>query len=441
MKKHLTKMVACILVMVMTICLAATPAFARKLAFTGETQTISVGGNTAFAVDSKGTLWGWGFNEANLDVLGNGGTGNEKRPEEEGITSTLAYYQTVPIKIMEDIKYVNTNSSTTYAIDKNGTLWGWGSGVSHLESPDGLHYRIAENVVSASDNMFMTEDGTLWSFGSNTWGELGIGSTETYSKKGNKSAPVKVMSNVTSFIGGSTCFAVDKDGVLWGWGKNDKDQLMNGGKGNYARGSDTIQTYPIKIRENVRYYDGQRFLLDTDGVLWAKGENGYGQLGTGDREDTDTFQQVQFTGDIKKTAVGYNHSLILTTDGTLYGFGLNAYGQLGNGRQGRPLTAYYNDYRVHYKVPEKLMTGVVDVEAGPSFTMILKDDGTVWTCGQNSYGELGNGRVGDILSKKSNLGMKAQFPIQEYFIKIFDNMLLPEKTSVAIQKSTVSTVK
>ena len=73
-------------------------------------------------------------------------------------------------------------------------------------------------------------------------------------------------------------------------------------------------------------------ILKNDGTLWGCGYNSFGNLGLGDTTDRNTFTQITTnTDDIKSVYCGYGYTLILKNDGTLWGCGLNNAGQLGLG--------------------------------------------------------------------------------------------------------------
>ena len=82
---------------------------------------------------------------------------------------------------------------------------------------------------------------------------------------------------------------------------------------------------------------------------------------------------------VKQAAAGIYNSLIVMSDGTLWACGLNDYGQLGDGTTSRRTT------------PIKVMDSVAVVAAGNKHSLIVKTDGTLWACGQNDYGQLGDG--------------------------------------------------
>ena len=125
-------------------------------------------------------------------------------------------------------------------------------------------------------------------------------------------------------------------------------------------------------------------ILENDGTLWGCGYNKYGQLGLGDTADRTTFTQITTNADnIKSVCCGEGHTLILKNDGTLWGCGWNRYGQLGLG-----------DTSSRYTFT-KITSDVKSVYCGGKHTIILKNDGTLWGCGRNYYGELGLGDKSD----------------------------------------------
>lgn len=87
-------------------------------------------------------------------------------------------------------------------------------------------------------------------------------------------------------------------------------------------------------------------------------------------------------GDIKQVSAGGCHTMILMKDGSLWACGLNSDGQLGDGTT------------ISRNTPTLIMTDVAEVSAGHVHTMIVKKDGTLWACGDNGSGRLGNGSSG-----------------------------------------------
>ena len=124
-------------------------------------------------------------------------------------------------------------------------------------------------------------------------------------------------------------------------------------------------------------------ILKNDNTLWGCGRNTEGQLGLGDTNNRYTFTQITTNADyIKKIYCGFYHTLILKNDGTLWGTGNNYSGQLGLG-----------DTSSRYTFTE-ITTNIDDIKSvycGSQHTFILENDGTLWSCGYNDYGQLGLG--------------------------------------------------
>ena len=98
---------------------------------------------------------------------------------------------------------------------------------------------------------------------------------------------------------------------------------------------------------------------------------------------TVTASQIPQIQIIKQIELGGYFSMILKTDGTLWACGENYDGQLGDGTT------------TDRKTPVKVMSDVAQVSAGTYHTIILKTDGTLWACGDNLYGQLGDGTYTD----------------------------------------------
>ena len=127
------------------------------------------------------------------------------------------------------------------------------------------------------------------------------------------------------------------------------------------------------------------FILKTDGSVWSCGYNEFGQLGLNDKNKRTTFTQVttNINNDVKQIACGFDsyHIFILKKDSSLWACGYNGSGQLGLGDK--------NQRTTFTKVTTNINNDVKQVACGASFTYILKNDGSIWSCGYNSSGQLG----------------------------------------------------
>ena len=123
--------------------------------------------------------------------------------------------------------------------------------------------------------------------------------------------------------------------------------------------------------------------VKTDGTVWACGNNSYGKLGLGDTSQRYEPTQLQNISDVTKIACGGDFTLFLKSDGTVWSCGYNNYGNLGLGT---------NDTSTHHTPTQvTAISDVVDIAAGGYSSFFLKRDGTVWSCGYSSHGELGVG--------------------------------------------------
>ncbi|MDQ7083525.1 MAG: hypothetical protein Q9M36_00685 [Sulfurovum sp.] len=185
-------------------------------------------------------------------------------------------------------------------------------------------------------------DGTLWSWGNNTFGQLGIEATT------DKSLPSKIGTATTWKIvsaGNAHTLAIKSDGTLWTWGWNVK---WNGaGRLGDRRTINTlspIQVGTAKTWKTVSAGNEHTLAIKSDGTLWTWGYLGHGRLGVVDetRRNKTSLIQVGSDSDWITVSGGYAQTLAIKSDGTLWAWGYNNYGQLGNGTTSEGITLKTN---------------------------------------------------------------------------------------------------
>ena len=124
-------------------------------------------------------------------------------------------------------------------------------------------------------------------------------------------------------------------------------------------------------------------ILKNDGTLWGCGQNAFGQLGLGDKTNRTTFTQITTnTDDVKSVYCGGSHTIILKNDGTLWSCGWNGNGGLGLGD---------TTNRTTFTQITTNANNIKEIYCGMYHTFILKNDGTLWSTGYNGSGNLGLG--------------------------------------------------
>jgi hypothetical protein len=129
-------------------------------------------------------------------------------------------------------------------------------------------------------------------------------------------------------------------------------------------------------------------IIKTDGSVWACGRNNTGHLGLGDTNQKNVFTKIttNINNDVKYIACGYGHVAVLKNDGSVWTCGQNDYGQLGIGTTGS--SAYKTTLT---QVTTNINNDVKYIACGSYNTFVIKNDGNVLGCGINTYGQLGIG--------------------------------------------------
>jgi alpha-tubulin suppressor-like RCC1 family protein len=275
-----------------------------------------------------------------------------------------------------------TNRTSPVPTIAGGTTW---------KLVDGTHYNGSVAAIKT--------DGTLWTWGYNANGELGLGNTT------NRSSPTQVGSSTTwktVNTGNSrnvTMLAIKTDGTLWGWGYNSNWPINSTASPGYF-------SSPVQIGSETNWKEigtgwaNHIGAIKTNGTLWTWGySNDRGSQGHGDDNiNRSTPTQVGSDTNWKFLSVGNQHMSAIKTDGTLWGWGRNQEGQCGDGTlSNRSSPVQTISAGTNWKF----------VCAGGYTTGAIKTDGTLWLWGDGSWGNAGNG-VSDMATGNPKISSPVQ---------------------------------
>jgi len=247
------------------------------------------------------------------------------------------------------------------------------------------------------------ENGRVWSFGHNRAGQLGLGDNN------DRNTPQEITALVGVRIVGVGCggyhtVLVGEDGHVWSFGGEMFGRL---GLGDDPTHRNTPQE--IIIPADVRIVGvgcglshtvlvGEPDHLHKYGRVWSFGNNEVGELGLGDNNPRNTPQEITALAGVRIVGAGCggSHTVLVGEDGRVWSFGYNEYGQLGLGNQGEG-----TDRNTPQEITMLAGVRIVGVDCGGSIegdqgdhTVLVGEDGRIWSFGNNSDGQLGLGDSG-----------------------------------------------
>ena len=358
-------------------CTVSVSFAALKVSATAVLPRIAAGDNHSIAVKSNGTVWTWGSDS--YGQLGDGGVSDSPTPKQVNNSDMLVGVVVNAVG----------GGNHTVALKDDGTVWTWGNN-TYGQLGNGGYTRKTVNQVSGltgviaiaagnSHTLALKSDGTVWAWGDNGSGQLGNGSNR------QRQTPVKVtrLSDVIAIAAGDKHSAALKlDGTVWTFGDNRNGQL-----GNMSTLAQPVpvQVYGLNGVTAITAGSGFTVALKGDGTVWAWGINGNCQLGDGATINRIAPVQVNGLAGVTAIAAGpdSSHALALKSDRTVWAWGYNNYNQLGDGTG----TATSRSIPVLVKG----FADVMAIAAGQSHSLALRGDGTVWAWGDNGYGQMGTG--------------------------------------------------
>ena len=320
-------------------------------------------------------LWGWGYNSTGQLGLGN----------------TTNYSSRVQIGALTTWSKIDLMSFSSIAIKTDGTLWTWGNnGYGRLGLGNTTGYSSPKQVgaLTTWSNisgggfghvMVIKTDGTMWSWGYNAQGQLGLENTTNYS------SPKQIGSDTWSSVscGYDHNLAIKPNGTMWSWG-----QFGNGGLGlggSFQHRSSPTQIGALTTWSKISADGSSSMAIKTDGTMWSWGNNDNGRLGLGDTTNQSSPVQIgALTTWSSVSCGGYTgFAAAIKTDGTLWSWGYNIFGQLGLG----------NETNQSSPVQIGALTTWSSVSSKGYRAHAIKTDGTLWSWGFGNNGRLGLGNT------------------------------------------------
>ncbi len=348
------------------------------------------------AVASSGLTITWESLTGPATVAGNtvtltGGSGavtlRGRQPGNATYDPSPDNYETFVVEIGGGFLKMAAGEAHVLGIRADGQIWSWGRNyqgqlgdgtTDDRATPQKITIpgtALWSNIACGSGHsLALRADGTLWAWGANTNGQLGIGNTL------DKSFPTQVGTlNTWAGVscGANHTLAWRTDGTLYAWGSNSQGQLGDGTIGD--------RTAPVKIgtaQDWVEISCGAAHTVGrrAGGSLWAWGGNVSGQLGDNTTTRRLAPTRIGTASNWAGVGAGYSFSLGRRSDGTLWTWGNNDSGQLGN------------DTRVQSNVPQQVGTDTdwAAASCGASCVIARKNDTWMWAWGDNSAGQLGD---------------------------------------------------
>lgn len=295
----------------------------------------------------------------------------------------------LPTKVqVNNVKRIISGNTLTFFMKNDGTIWDYNtSQPSPIQVPiDNIKDVAIGSRYMGDFAIFLKNDGTVWGYGTNDLGQLGIGNTT------NQSSLVKIpITNVSNIsCGREQTLFTKTDGTVWATGCNSSGQL--------GIGSTINQLSPIKIPiTNVKKSFSTietSFFIKTDGTVWGCGKNGFRRfLGLSNSISSQLSPKQLAINGVNDILYNYDCILFLKTDKTIWSSGYDNYGILGG------VITQPQNTSTGFLTTNNIPTGYKSIALGEGHAVLVKENSTVWACGNNQKGQLGIGVKGNLTSR------------------------------------------
>ncbi|WP_028048162.1 putative Ig domain-containing protein [Cellulomonas sp. URHD0024] len=359
-------------------------------------KAIDSGGRHTLGLAQDGTVYAWGKND--LGQLGTGTNADTTLPVRVGLPAGLRF------------KAVAAGLSFSMALAEDGTVWSWGADESGqlglgsigpaVSSPQMIPQLTGVTQITAGDQFAVA--GTVddvFSWGANGAGQLGLGDRELRGAPTVVTA-VRPYGPFDKIVAGSRhVIALSFPYLVYGWGDNSFGQLGTAVGAQESTATILFAGSPRGGYDDVFVAGDSTFIVTTPNV-WALGRNDQGQLGLGTYTRSSVATSIPFTeGRLQPSQLvgSGSHIVALMTNGDLWTWGDNRSGQLGRPGIARSAT------------PTAVLRNVPDAQvgAGTGTTTVVSGDGSASGWGANDAGQLGDGTT---VSRTSPVAVRA--PLQ-----------------------------
>jgi alpha-tubulin suppressor-like RCC1 family protein len=354
------------------------------LAFVIATEAASSPPASAFAPTAPhGAVFSWGLNTSGQ--LGDGTTINSDTPVQASLPTGLAAVA-VAAGAFHSLALTSTGSVYAWGQNADGQLGDGTTTASNAPIKVGMPTGVKATAIAAGwyQSLALVSTGSVYAWGDNGNGELGIGTVDT-----TRDTPVKVSLpagvTATAIAGGAfQSLALASNGSVYAWGYNNLGQLGDG--------TTTTSDIPVKVSlpsgvtaTAIAGGYAHGLAVTSTGSILAWGWNASGQLGNGTTTNSDIPVKVTLPAGVVATGVagGSAHSLAVTSAGAVYAWGRNVEGELGNS------TTTTSDTPVKTALPRGVTAA--DVGAGWYHSLALASTGSIYAWGWNGHGQLGDG--------------------------------------------------